>query len=80
MAKLLHQCSANSHGIHIECLSQDLGQHDTFLDIDKRCIARSSSGDVNVQDTYIVSGKKCIAMETVHIMDCYKVLLLEWGY
>ena len=39
MAKLLHQCSANSHGILIECLSKELGQHDTFLDYDKRCVA-----------------------------------------
>ena len=37
MAKLLHQCMANFHGILIECW--DVGQHDTFLDSDKRCVA-----------------------------------------
>ena len=41
---------------------------------------RCSSEDVNVQDTYFVSGEKCVAMETIHIMDGYKVLLRERGY
>ena len=39
IAKLLYQCSSNSYGIHMERLSLNVGQHDAFLDSDKKCVA-----------------------------------------
>ena len=56
MTKLLSQCWANFHGIYNKCFPYDVGQHDTFLDSDKKYVAMVSSHIISQND-----GKSCFA-------------------